>query len=414
MATVPTSNPEIVESSPPVPAGRAFVRRVTVKNYRSIAQCNVALGPLTFLLGRNGSGKSNFLDTLRFVADALRTSLDHAIRERGGIGEVRRRSAGHPKNFGISLGLRLPSGTEANYSFEVAAISGGQYVVRREACSFPNADGRFEVREGEVALLPQAPPASPDRLYLVNAAGLPQFRELYNSLSTMGFYNLVPDRMRELQAPDAGQLLARDGGNIASVVGQLAKSFPENKRRIEDYLAQVVPGVAGVDHKAVGPRETLEFRQKLLGAASPWRFLADNMSDGTLRALGVLVALLQPLGMRGLPIPLVGIEEPEIALHPGAAGVLRDCLRDAAEIRQVLVTSHSPDLLDGQGFDPSTVLAVSADGGQSLIAPLSAANREAIRDGLCTPGELLRQDLIEPQPAVAGTQMDLFEAHQSR
>ena len=78
-----------------------FITRVVLKNYKSIAACDVRLQPLTFLVGRNGAGKSNFLDALRFVADALNSSLGHAIRDRGGINDVRRRSRGHPNHFGI-------------------------------------------------------------------------------------------------------------------------------------------------------------------------------------------------------------------------------------------------------------------------------------------------------------------------
>ena len=73
-----------------------FLTRVTIRNYKSIAACKVDLSQLMFLVGPNGSGKSNFLDAIRFVADALRTSLDHALRDRGTIKEVRRRSGGHP------------------------------------------------------------------------------------------------------------------------------------------------------------------------------------------------------------------------------------------------------------------------------------------------------------------------------
>ncbi|MCU0913441.1 MAG: AAA family ATPase [Planctomycetes bacterium] len=61
-----------------------FLSRVLLKNYKSIANCSVKLGPLNFLVGPNGAGKSNFLDALRFMAESLNTSLDHALRERGG------------------------------------------------------------------------------------------------------------------------------------------------------------------------------------------------------------------------------------------------------------------------------------------------------------------------------------------
>jgi len=91
----------------------AFLTRVVVKNYKSIAACDVDLRPLTILVGPNGAGKSNFLDALRFVADGLRTSLDHAFRERGGIGEVRRRSGGHPTISARGSSSRCPTAASA-------------------------------------------------------------------------------------------------------------------------------------------------------------------------------------------------------------------------------------------------------------------------------------------------------------
>jgi predicted ATPase len=67
------------------PAGSAvpFITRVRLRNYKSIASCDVRLGPLTILVGPNGSGKSNFLDALAFLARALETTPGEAINERG-------------------------------------------------------------------------------------------------------------------------------------------------------------------------------------------------------------------------------------------------------------------------------------------------------------------------------------------
>jgi predicted ATPase len=84
-----------------MPDRSIFLRKVVLQNFMSIARCSLTLGSLNFLVGQNGAGKSNFLDALRFIADSLNTSLEHALRDRGGIGEVRRRSAGHPTNFGV-------------------------------------------------------------------------------------------------------------------------------------------------------------------------------------------------------------------------------------------------------------------------------------------------------------------------
>src|SRR5688572_6256994 len=127
-----------------------FITRVRLQNYKSIAGCDLALGPLTFLVGPNGSGKSNFLDALQLVAEAMRTSLDHAIRDRGGVNEVRRRSGGHPTTFGMRLDFRLGD-QHGWYAFQISARSGGAFVVKREDCVIVEGASdqhRFEVREG--------------------------------------------------------------------------------------------------------------------------------------------------------------------------------------------------------------------------------------------------------------------------
>jgi predicted ATPase len=395
-----------------------FITQVLLENYKSIPRCRVPLGPLTFLVGANGSGKSNFLDALRFVTDALRSSLDHALRDRGGIKEVRLRSSGHPTPFGVRLEFALPDGRRGFYAFRIGALKEAGYEVQREECSVSpegalGPPAHYSVQRGQVQSFSAgiAPAAASDRLYLVNVSGLPEFRPVYEALSSMGFYNLNPDRIRDLQPPDAGELLARDGGNIASVLGQMGGHAPAMKRRVEEYLAKIVSGVQEVDAKAVGPKETLEFRQQMAGARN-WRFLAGNMSDGTLRALGVLVALFQSANGQNRRVPLVGIEEPEVALHPAAAGVLLDALQEASRKTQVLVTSHSPELLDNHKIGTDSILAVIADRGLTRIGPLDEVGVSAVRDRLYTPGELLRMnqltpDLAEVQKASA-VQLNLF------
>lgn len=164
-------------------ADSAFLTRVVLKNYKSSAACAVRLHPLVFLVGRNGAGKSNFLDALRFVADALRTSLDHAVRDRGGINEVRRRSGRHPNTFGIRLEFRLRSGTTGLYAFRIAARPHGRYAVQEEECELRGSGildrkevRSFRVQDARLTLSPSitpAPVAVDDRLYLVNAAGIP-------------------------------------------------------------------------------------------------------------------------------------------------------------------------------------------------------------------------------------------------
>jgi predicted ATPase len=385
--------------------GVCLIRRVVIRNYKSIAACDVELGPLTFLVGPNGSGKSNFLDAIRFVSDALRSSLEHALRDRDGIVQVIRQPPDDPTDFAIRLDFQLPAGNRGHYAFLVKAVKNA-FMVQHEECfitNLENADSRthfYRVSEGIVleSTLAVEPAAIHDRLYLVNLSGIPAFRPIYDALSTMGFYNLDPGVIRELQTPGSRELLARDGSNLPSVVEYLGDSAPLLKARIEEYLAQVVPGIKWVDTIPFGPRETLAFGQELADGEE-WPFLANNMSDGTLRAIGVLVALFQRGADGDISPLLIGIEEPETALHPAAVGVLVDSMRDAASARQVLVTSHSPELLDNPSVDGSEILAVVAENGETMIGRLDEAGRSVLRDHLFTAGDLLRMNQLRPDPS---------------
>ena len=135
------------------------------------------------------------------------------------------------------------------------------------------------------------------------------------------------------------------------------------------------------------------------------------MSDGTLRAFGVLVALFQGAGNGEGHRHLIGIEEPEVALHPAAAGVLTDSLNDACHHAQILVTSHSPDLLDNDSIADESILAVVAKHGETRVGRLDEVGRSALRDHLYTAGELLRMDQLRLDPSLWGlkpAQLKLF------
>lgn len=382
-----------------------LIRRVTIRNYKSIAACKADLQPLMFLVGQNGSGKSNFLDALRFVADALRTSLDHALRDRGTIREVRRRSGGHPNHFALRFEFTLPTGQPGHYAFRVGAKQGGAYEVQDEECRLRNVealkpDHYFRVASGKLieASFSPAPATLPDRLLLVAASGVPEFRPVFDALSRIEVYNLNPQAIAAMQKPDPGDILRRDGSNAASVLQQFTK---EARDKVRSHLMRIVPGISDAEAKTLGSQETIEFRQAVKGQQNPWRFLASAMSDGTLRGFGILLAVFQAASARPNTLPplLIGLEEPEMALHPAAADVLLAALREGAKYCQILVTSHSPDLLDNPDIPTDSLLAVENHDGLTTIGAIDEAGRSVMQQKLFTPGELLRLNQLAPSPA---------------
>lgn len=375
------------------------IDRLTLREYRNIKSCDLELGPLTLLVGPNGAGKSNIVDSLRFVGQSLRENLDNALRQRGGINEVRRRSNGHPHNFTIGLKAHCADrGME--YEFSIGSRPNGGYEVTAEravvrSATFGSTDATFRTDHGTLVenTSSTAPRTRPDALALVAFSATDDFRPLFDGLSTMDVFSPDPEAMRAPQTPDPGDVLRRDTSNIASVLAALERSNPAAKSRIEEFLSLIVPDVHSVTRKAAGPWETLEFRQNVSGASHPWAFDATSMSDGTLRALGVLTAMLAIDGPHPSPI---AIEEPESALHPAAAGILMESLRAASDERQLLVTTHSPDLLDAASVDPHEVFAVRSENGTTHVGHPDSVGTRALREHLFSAGELLRTDQLQP------------------
>jgi predicted ATPase len=122
---------------------RICISRLALTNFKSIERCDLDLGPLTLLVGRNGAGKSDMLDALRFTADALRNTLEYAIRDRGGIDSIRRRTrAGRPTDPSIGRTVSLAGGASAVYEFRIGAVAGRTFEVTSERCEVRSATGQ--------------------------------------------------------------------------------------------------------------------------------------------------------------------------------------------------------------------------------------------------------------------------------
>lgn len=387
------------------------LRRIKVTNYKSLATAVVNLGRFIVLVGPNGSGKSNFVDALRFVSECLQTSITLALQNRGGINAVRRHSRGHPTHFGFRLVMDFEEAAVADYSFEIAARKEGRFEVNRERCVVVagalGKEQRYQVERG--VFTEEAPGLrpriEPDRLALSLISAAEEFRPVYDFLTSMRFYALAPDQIRQPQEPDAGEVLNRDGSNAAAVLREVQRRKPDTYERLCRLLSKVVPGTSRAEYLSLGQKETLKFKQDV-GDKAPWNFEALNMSDGTLRALGILLAVYQVSSPS-----LVAIEEPEATIHPAALDVIMDILKEGSAHSQVVITTHSPDVLDNRKILDEELRIVSSERGRTTISTAAATSREVIRERLYTAGELLRMGQLQPdveQAAQQSKRLSLF------
>jgi predicted ATPase len=362
------------------------IDQVKVRNYRSLGEVTVLLDDLTVLVGLNGSGKSNFLDVLRFVGDALSRGLDAALiaHERAGIGKVRRYSAkGRPYDVAINLMLTL-EGAKCEYGFVLGSGRRNEFTVKSEICQVGQAG--YEIQNGELvdSTLPQGIVTQERNLALPLLGDLDDFKPLYSFLTNIGFYSIFPNDLRAPQKPGNPYPLEEHGENLASVLREFTRNKEDNPWLDDLFvgLARVVPGVSAnnpIIVTQVGSYLVVRIRHENDGGI----FDLGLESDGTLRVLGLLTAIYQ-----NPPLPFIGIEEPEMMVHPKAMGVLCDIIEEASQRTQIILTTHSPDLISR--FNAESLRLVELYDGETHIDPIREDLRQAIHDQLFSGGDLLR------------------------
>jgi predicted ATPase len=154
----------------------------------------------------------------------------------------------------------------------------------------------------------------------------------------------------------------------------------------------VIPDLERVRPHTIGRKQQLRFVQRWSPEES-LLFDAFNMSDGTLRAFGILLALYQ----NHRPNLLV-IEEPEASLHPAATAAIVETLRQESVRSQIVITTHSPEVLDLAHPGEDNFKVVTWHGGQTKVANVIGAARSALQQHLCSAGELLRMRILDAAP----------------
>ena len=394
------------------------ITKIIIKRFRSFPTATLAFDNPLFVVGRNGSGKSNLSDVFSFVSEAMSSPLQAVFDRRGGIGAVRNRSSGQqsaPPNLGLAFEFGSINGIEGGrFAFEVKALPNYGYRIIREQCLVRKTDGNrwwFDRTDKWKSNIEGLTPAlEPSALALPLVGGDERFAPVFKVLGAMRVYSIEPSKLREMQDPDSGVSLKPDGSNAASVLQELLRGEGSSaiKTEINRILESIVPATKTVSPKKHGNKLSMSFSQEW-GERKKLTFDAFNMSDGTLRSLGLIMAVFQK------PSPsILVIEEPEATIHPGALGAVLDLIRKATKTMQVVVTTHSPDLLDAKWITDANLRIVSWQAGASHLLLPSEATRQAMRQHLMGAGELLRSNALHADELFTNTDAlcngDLFES----
>jgi predicted ATPase len=392
-----------------------MLTKLSIQHYRSIQGLDLTPAHVNVLVGPNSAGKSNLIDAVKFIRDALENGLDQAITERHGLNSIRQWAPTRPYNISISVNLG-PSGASdsgrGHFSFRLGS-RGDEYVILSEEGSWsevqrvrrhsrPGSDEAPSIRNvhrhssytrdkfGKVTLRdsrddrPQVLEIDNIDDFFLNSRFSFELFRLREQLTNFQSYSIFPNTLRQAQKPSNELYLSSHGDNLTSVLKRM-----RNKKRttaISEIIASmklVIPNLENITIQSVGGFLAPQFRLAETNEESrSYTFNVNQMSDGTLRILGLLVALYQD------PRPRVmALEEPELTVHPGMLQLIADSIMEVSESTQVFVTTHSPDLIDR--FDPSQIIAVELKDGITTARELDFAQVKAVKEKLFTLGELM-------------------------
>ena len=376
-----------------------MLRSLSLSHFRSFSSRDVKLDNPTFLVGQNGTGKSNFVDAFSFIADAMESPLLSVFRRRGGFETVIHRT---PKGrhsiirFGVELEALNDHTAWAKYHLVLQVRRDYGLYVAHERCIIQRINGnvvkfdRRAPRGGQGRINWRGDTGSPNlgpAVLALPLIGDVRFTPVFDFLVNMRTYRIDPAALRWDQELYGDTGLSDNGSNAARVLHQIRRQSQGDWEDICEFLGHVVPKIVSARPRRRGDELDIEFVQRL--GDGNVRFRASDMSDGTLRVLGLLIAAYQ----RPAPSVLV-IEEPEASVHPGALGVLLDVLWHARRRSQVVITTHSPDVLDASWIRDRHLRMVRWKNGETYIEHVSPSVRNAMKDHLFSAGELLRSNAL--------------------
>lgn len=358
------------------------ITHIKLENWKNFRSLDAPLRKRVFIIGPNASGKSNLLDAIRFLRDIAdpEGGFQRAVKLRGGVSQIRCLHARKQPKVAIELAIEL-EGVDWTYRLEFGqdnqrrAILSSEIITKNRELILerPNEDD-------------EADPSRLSQTYVEQVSANKEFREISVFLSQIRYLHVVPQLIREPE-----RVAHREDDPFGSdFLEQIART---PKRTLDARLAKINRAL----QVAVPQLQKLELIRDdrgiphLRGLYEHWRPNAgwqseEHFSDGTLRLLGLLWAILDGSA------PLL-LEEPELSLHPGVVKHIPSMMITAGRRngRQVLITTHSAELLGDQGIAPEEVLvlAPSKDGTAAQIASLDPQIRALTEAGIAISDSVL-------------------------
>lgn len=373
------------------------IQNLTVRGYKSIKSMDkFALRKLNVLIGANGAGKSNFISLFRFLASVVGDNFAFDVQKWGGPEALLHYGSKVTPQMALEIQFSATEGAtgsfENGYRVTLEATQDNRLIFSREepmvrgaGYSVPKV---YPLGAGHDAARIRTDKGSPSATvsrYVLDKLQIWRQYHFHDTGDTAA--------VKRIHAVNDNLRLKPDAANLAAYLRKLktTPSYESSYDRIVETIRRAAPFFGDFVFRD-DATEFIELEWTERGRPdTPWK--AHVLSDGTLRFIGLTTLLLQP---KSLQPDTVLIDEPELGLHPFAINLLAEMLKEAAESKQVIVSTQSVELLNN--FQPEDVVVVQREGDASVFKRLEA---EELADWLTEDyslGELWKRNVLGGRP----------------
>lgn len=329
--------------------------RIHVQGFRSLRDVDLEVRDLNVLIGANGTGKSNLIEFLALLQRLLTFDLQVHVTRKGGASALLHYGAKRTPELRATL---VGESGERSITYELALVPAepDRFAIQSESLAGTNrasdvveesirSSGGFESRVREIET-----DDVPTRTMVTG------FADFIDGMQLFHFHDTTSTaRIRTTHDLRRRRFLAGDGGNLAAFLYGLRSTHRPHYDAIVSTVRLAVPYFTDfvLEPEPENPSSILlHWRDR----NPDYVFGSHQLSDGSLRAIALITALMSPQEM--LP-SLVVIDEPELGLHPSAVGLIGSLIKAVAMKRQVIVATQSSTLV--AEFRPEDVVVVERD-----------------------------------------------------
>lgn len=334
--------------------------RIELKNWKNFTKLDIELPGRVFIVGPNASGKSNLLDAFRFLRDLVVDGggLAPAVANRDGISKIRSLYARSKTEINITVMLlsSLKDGWRYELAFTHENIKSHLPIVVRERVDRIESDGSVKNMLNRPDKHDKQDPKRLSQTHLQQINANRDFREITEFFREVSYLHLVPQVVKERQLPPLQRESIDPYGR--DLLDRIRKTSPKLQKgrlgRIQKVLSAVASQLEELDlHMDEDNRPRLRAKFKHWRPRGAYQY-ETQFSDGTLRLIGLLWALQEKQGT-------LLLEEPELSLHTAIVRRLAPFIARAQKNsagRQVILSTHSVDLLTDAGISPEEIILI--------------------------------------------------------